>query len=558
VKYAVHKVWWSLTKAIVQVQTAPSNTRLCAVHSGQGSSHGAEIPGKQMPAKKQDTKKLKEKQDSEKVRLNSKQNPKPQTQAKEKAYPMNSIQQGTKAKTILKQDTEDDKLKSMQEQSSQSVTRPEANLDAQKRSSEPRPSGRDSDKQLLSQEAARSKDEAHVLAQAATQLDNRCIDSLADQKRIAEIRDKLKTIHAKALREAWNGNLELALNHVENGLGICAKAVRMGSSGTLESGGEDNLAPYPSQLAAALQMVHRMVCRPQRLAAWSTQDVGDYLSCAVGRPVLPALAQAPDGGELVLNYSLLLPVWAGLGSEDIELLRQIQADIQNRLASSHEVSWRSAWAAAAACGSDCGMMGSQLSGQGYPAHWTPPWPGGDPYQVCVVPIPEHSMEFNSVASRFYQSAPLHRVSAVARVQNLRQWTVYMAMMRAMGSSANVHWLFHGTHTDAVPTINAYGFNRSHHGRNATAYGRGVYFARDAAYSADPRYSPAGAHGGLRYMYFAQVLVGHTTVGASNLIEPPEMPGGGRFDSTCDRLPEPRIFVTYNDAQAYQEYLISFI
>merc|ERR1712167_489021 len=44
------------------------------------------------------------------------------------------------------------------------------------------------------------------------------------------------------------------------------------------------------------------------------------------------------------------------------------------------------------------------------------------------------------------------------------------------------WLFHGTDQDTVPKITQQGFNRSFCGKNATAYGKGVYFARDSEYS----------------------------------------------------------------------------
>ena len=50
------------------------------------------------------------------------------------------------------------------------------------------------------------------------------------------------------------------------------------------------------------------------------------------------------------------------------------------------------------------------------------------------------------------------------------------------------WLFHGTTVEVVDKILQQGFNRSFCGRNATLYGRGVYFARDACYSADPKYA----------------------------------------------------------------------
>ena len=43
------------------------------------------------------------------------------------------------------------------------------------------------------------------------------------------------------------------------------------------------------------------------------------------------------------------------------------------------------------------------------------------------------------------------------------------------------------------------------------YGKGVYFAAKASYSARPQYSPAD-NNGYKYMYLTRVLVGEYTVG----------------------------------------------
>ena len=43
--------------------------------------------------------------------------------------------------------------------------------------------------------------------------------------------------------------------------------------------------------------------------------------------------------------------------------------------------------------------------------------------------------------------------------------------------------FHGTDEDTAKKIMQQGFNRNFSGLNATYYGKGVYFARDASYSA---------------------------------------------------------------------------
>ena len=138
-------------------------------------------------------------------------------------------------------------------------------------------------------------------------------------------------------------------------------------------------------------------------------------------------------------------------------------------------------------------------------------------------------------------------------------------------------LFHGTASDVCEKINAQGFNRTFAGKNgkspffqyfivtrylytSTFYGKGVYFARDACYSAQEKYSPPDANG-LTHMYHVCVLTGEYTLGtADTIVPPPKDPQKDRnvlFDSTVNNVQDPTIFVTYNDAQAYPEYLITF-
>ena len=61
-----------------------------------------------------------------------------------------------------------------------------------------------------------------------------------------------------------------------------------------------------------------------------------------------------------------------------------------------------------------------------------------------------------------------------------------------GVGANEQWLWHGTDLATIQSIGRGGFNRSY---NTTAvYGDGVYFARDASYSANARYAQPDAQG----------------------------------------------------------------
>ena len=92
----------------------------------------------------------------------------------------------------------------------------------------------------------------------------------------------------------------------------------------------------------------------------------------------------------------------------------------------------------------------------------------------------------------------------------------------------------------------------------TAYGQGVYFARDASYS--NRYAQPGPNR-YRHMYLTRVLTGEFTVGQSSMLVPPAKPNQQNrnvlYDSTVDNTAGPTIFVVYNDAQAYAAYLIAY-
>lgn len=92
---------------------------------------------------------------------------------------------------------------------------------------------------------------------------------------------------------------------------------------------------------------------------------------------------------------------------------------------------------------------------------------------------------------------------------------------------------------------------------ATAYGKGVYFAVNAGYSAS-NFSPADTSG-LKRLYVARVLTGRYTVGNSSMKATP--PRGSDptdcFDSLVNNQQQPTMFVIFHDDQAYPEYLITF-
>ena len=100
-------------------------------------------------------------------------------------------------------------------------------------------------------------------------------------------------------------------------------------------------------------------------------------------------------------------------------------------------------------------------------------------------------EKDTVVAAFLSSLSAYQVEvlSVERVQNETLWRTYAAKKETTRarSGATVdeceRSLFHGTDEDTAPKIVAQGFNRSFCGKNATMYGKGVYFAKEAEYSA---------------------------------------------------------------------------
>lgn len=92
--------------------------------------------------------------------------------------------------------------------------------------------------------------------------------------------------------------------------------------------------------------------------------------------------------------------------------------------------------------------------------------------------------------------------------------------------------------------------------SATAFGEGVYFAAHSEYSVNPLYSPKDSLG-RRYMYQCKVLTGHSTKGKLGLRVLPSRSGVILYDSATDSLEKPKVYVIFNDYQAYPEYLILF-
>ena len=206
-----------------------------------------------------------------------------------------------------------------------------------------------------------------------------------------------------------------------------------------------------------------------------------------------------------------------------------------------------------------------------PDTWSPDKEG-------ILDVSRTSSEYHDISRFFLAALGAQRecveVMQVERIQSTPLWQTYAVKKETMKARNAKHpeslvnntdldavefrWLFHGTEAGAIPKIINQGFNRAFAGRNAVAYGKGVYFAREASYSSHPSYSTPDERG-IQRMFLCRVAVGDWCEGHHGQLTPDTKPRNGfeLFDSTVDNIIHPSIFVVYHDAQAYPEYLVSF-
>ena len=219
------------------------------------------------------------------------------------------------------------------------------------------------------------------------------------------------------------------------------------------------------------------------------------------------------------------------------------------------------------------MGGEAADALALPPTWSPM---RDSMTADMVELPE-GVEKSRVQEYFLSKLGNYRSHArvvrVKRVQNVSMWQSYAVKRRLvvereernMGkadagdtlSTIERAWLFHGTTEDIMPKITQQGFNRSFCGRNATMFGKGVYFARDSEYSARPQYAEPNA-AGVQHMFLVRVVVGEYCMGVRDALTPEVRTGHLLYDSTVNDMHNPSIFVTYHDAQAYPEYMVEFM
>nr|XP_015213986.1 PREDICTED: poly [ADP-ribose] polymerase 14-like isoform X1 [Lepisosteus oculatus] len=190
----------------------------------------------------------------------------------------------------------------------------------------------------------------------------------------------------------------------------------------------------------------------------------------------------------------------------------------------------------------------------------------------IIMLSAKSEEFCKISKEFVisskaavqKSKKTVEVVKIERIQNREQWQRYavrkQAVDRKYPTQANERILYHGTTQDICQKINRTGFNRSFCGRNATKFGQGTYFAKEAYYSCDDTYSNPDEQG-YKYIYRARVLTGKLCQGHEDMKEPAPVNAGDPCSDLCDcavdKMASPFIFVIFCDFGAYPEYLITF-
>ncbi|XP_069791049.1 protein mono-ADP-ribosyltransferase PARP14-like isoform X2 [Narcine bancroftii] len=186
-------------------------------------------------------------------------------------------------------------------------------------------------------------------------------------------------------------------------------------------------------------------------------------------------------------------------------------------------------------------------------------------EFLVKDLEKDTEEYNKVTEKFTQSSKNQAtIIKIERIQNRKLWQSYsvrkQTVERKIPGTNIEQILYHGTTKEIAQKVIKTGFNRSFCGRNATAYGKGTYFALNAAYSCDNKYSNPDEDE-CKYIYQARVITGNKCVGNKGMLEPAPVNAQGDATDLCDcavdNLKNPKIFVIFCDDGAYPEYLITF-
>ncbi|EDK99859.1 poly (ADP-ribose) polymerase family, member 11, isoform CRA_a, partial [Mus musculus] len=216
-------------------------------------------------------------------------------------------------------------------------------------------------------------------------------------------------------------------------------------------------------------------------------------------------------------------------------------------------------------------------------HWeTAPNKEGSFLHQCLqlVSLQNQTHEYNEVASLFGKTMDRNRIKRIQRIQNLDLWEFFCRKKAQLKKKRGVpqineQMLFHGTSSEFVEAICIHNFDWRINGVHGAVFGKGTYFARDAAYSSrfckdDIKHGNTFQIHGVslqqrhlfrtyKSMFLARVLIGDYINGDSKYMRPPSKDGSyvNLYDSCVDDTWNPKIFVVFDANQIYPEYLIDF-
>ncbi|XP_078361818.1 uncharacterized protein LOC144646153 [Oculina patagonica] len=200
-----------------------------------------------------------------------------------------------------------------------------------------------------------------------------------------------------------------------------------------------------------------------------------------------------------------------------------------------------------------------------PSHWSSMRPSA---QYTRVRLDASSAEFKDVGQLFRKTMnDQAKIKSIERVQNPFMWEKYcrkkenmMAAAQRNQQQVNEKRLFHGTSPGTVEAICKQNFDWRLHGKNATRFGEGSYFAVNASYS--HAYATRNDVDLSQFMFMAKVLVGSYTKGQPSYRRPPQKdpsnPASDLYDSCVDNQSNPTIYVVFDTDQFYPEYIIKYV
>ncbi|XP_052771701.1 protein mono-ADP-ribosyltransferase PARP14-like isoform X3 [Mya arenaria] len=196
-----------------------------------------------------------------------------------------------------------------------------------------------------------------------------------------------------------------------------------------------------------------------------------------------------------------------------------------------------------------------------PANWIP-MKGN----LLVYKLAPADKEYTDLSGTFNASSGGgYTIHSIEKVQNKSVWLQYEAKKKQLegqnpAGTKKEQFLWHGTSEDIVDSVNAHGFNKGKNcGKNATAFGDGVYFAVNAKFSCQDAYSRPNTQG-LKRVYYCAVLTGEFILGKSGMRVQPPKPNAGKnalYDSVVNNVAGPDVYIIFNETQAYPLYIITF-